>query len=123
MTSQGSPHARFQRALRTGNALVATAAAAELGQVDLADALALTLLYRDQEPQRFERAALRWHGRLCAQARMISPEEAELALAALLALRLRNPGPGARALAAVLDGLMLTEASGVIADWVARRRG
>src|SRR5262245_45493788 len=69
VTSQGSPSARFQRALATGNPTIATAAAAELGSVPLADALALVLIYRDAADRRFERAAVRWHGRLCLELR------------------------------------------------------
>ena len=38
MTSQGSPHARFRRALRTGNIHIVRAAALELPQIGLADA-------------------------------------------------------------------------------------
>jgi len=47
MTSQGSPHARLQRALASRNALVAWATASELPQVSLDDALALCLLLAD----------------------------------------------------------------------------
>ena len=44
MTSQGHVYAQFQRALKTGNAHLAFAAAAELRHVDVADALSLVLL-------------------------------------------------------------------------------
>ena len=60
MTSQGHRYAQFQRALKTGNAHLALAAAADLRHVDLADALSLVLLVRDDDPLRFERAAVRW---------------------------------------------------------------
>ena len=40
VTSHGHHYAQFQRALKTGNAHLALAAAAELRQVGLADALA-----------------------------------------------------------------------------------
>jgi integrase len=57
LTSQGHRYAQLQRALRTGNAHLALAAAAQLRQVDLADALSLVLLIRDDDPLRYERAA------------------------------------------------------------------
>jgi hypothetical protein len=44
VTSQGSPYVRFRRALDTGNATIALAAAAELDFVSLPDALELVLL-------------------------------------------------------------------------------
>jgi hypothetical protein len=48
----GSPHALFRRALATGNLTTATSAAHGVGRLSLEDALALTLLYRDQDPSR-----------------------------------------------------------------------
>ena len=67
MTSQGHLYAQFQRALKTGNAHLALAAAAELRHVDLADALSLVLLIRDDDPQRYDRAAVRWLARYVEQ--------------------------------------------------------
>ncbi len=69
MTSQGSPYSRFQRALRTGNLTIIRACAAELPRVDLGDALCVCMAIREAEPERFERAAVRWHGR-CWEARV-----------------------------------------------------
>src|SRR4051812_32810771 len=51
MTSQGHPYARIRRALKTGNATIAAAAARDLHTVSLSDALELCLLYRD-DPER-----------------------------------------------------------------------
>ena len=67
MTSQGSPYSRFKRALRTGNLTIIRAAAAELPRVDLGDALSVCMAIRDAEPERFERAALRWLARFAAE--------------------------------------------------------
>jgi hypothetical protein len=73
MTSSGSPYARFRRALATGNLTIIRAAAAELPWVDLGDALAVCMAIRDAEPDRFERAAVRWLARYAAeQARTIA---------------------------------------------------
>lgn len=80
VTSQGHPYARFRRALATGNARIAEAAAREVEHISLADALALTLLYRD-DLERYERAAARWIGRLCAERPKIQLSEIELAAA------------------------------------------
>jgi hypothetical protein len=64
------------------NVMVAWATAAELPQVELGDALALVLLALDYDAARFDRAAVRWHARLCREA-PLTLDEAQLALAAL----------------------------------------
>jgi hypothetical protein len=76
MTSQGHRYAQFRRALKTGNAHLALAAAAELRYVDLADALSLVLLIRDSDPLRYERAAVRWLSRCTAEDRQLRLSEA-----------------------------------------------
>ncbi len=81
MTSQGHPYARFRRALATGNSRIAEAAARDLQHVGLADALELVLLYRD-DPERYERAAARWIGRLVAERPRLRLSEVELAVGA-----------------------------------------
>jgi hypothetical protein len=63
VTSQGSAYMRFRRALEPGNPMIVTAAAAEVGRLSLADALAVTLVYLPEDPARFERALVRWHAR------------------------------------------------------------
>ena len=68
-----------RRALASGNPLVATASALELPRVPLEDALALVLLYQRAGDGRFERAALRWHARACAEIPAISLASAALA--------------------------------------------
>ena len=54
---------RFRRALDRGNVTEALSAAADLQFVGLAEALELTLLLADKEPEKFDRAAVRWHVR------------------------------------------------------------
>ncbi|HEY8857936.1 MAG TPA: hypothetical protein VIM27_00690, partial [Gaiellales bacterium] len=76
MTSQGHRYAQFQRALKTGNAHLALAAAAEVRHVDLAYALSLVLLIRDDDPLRYERAAVRWLSRYTAEDRELRLAEA-----------------------------------------------
>ena len=53
---------RFRRALDRGNVTEALSSASELEHVGLAEALELCLLLRDKAPERYPRAALRWHG-------------------------------------------------------------
>jgi hypothetical protein len=120
VTSQGGPHSRFRRALATGNATIATAAATELRRLGLADALALVLLYRDGDPRRFDRAAVRWHGRLCLEVRGFGAADAGLAFAALRALGAGEPRPAGKALAALLDAYGLAQEAGVLRAWLAR---
>jgi hypothetical protein len=81
MTSQGHPYARFRRALATGNSGIAEAAARDVEHIGLRDALELCLLYRD-DPERYERAAARWIGRLVAERPRLRLSEVELAAGA-----------------------------------------
>ena len=104
MTSQGGPHARFRRALASGNPLVATAAALELPRVRLEDALALVLLYHRAGDGRFERAALRWHARACVEIPAISLAAGAAALQALATLS-GDRSHGIEILADILDAL------------------
>ena len=86
MTSSGHPRAFFRHAIEGRNLIAAEAAARELGRLTLSDALLLLELYADKDFGRFERAAVRWHGRLELEARRLTLPEAQLALAALTAL-------------------------------------
>lgn len=72
MTSDGSPYTRFRRALDTGNAALVIAAARELPQIALDDALRICLILRDADPERYERAAVRWLGRFALEARGVT---------------------------------------------------
>jgi hypothetical protein len=87
MTSQGSAHGRFTRALAQQNLFAADLAAKELGGLSLVDALDYLGLVADARPERLERAAIRWHGRLELEAPTLTMAEAQLALAALADLR------------------------------------
>jgi hypothetical protein len=120
MTSQGSPHARFKRALASGNPTLVVAAAAELGRLSLGDALAVTLVFLPQDPARYERACVRWHARWCLEARPRA-DEAGLALAALRAL----PGPArhaaGEALLELLERRGIRDAARVMSAWLRAR--
>jgi hypothetical protein len=82
---------------------VASAVARELPFVGLADALALTLLILDREPQRYSRAAARWLGRFSLEATpALSLEDVQLAASALASLsRTDGRDVGAGTLAAI----------------------
>jgi hypothetical protein len=86
VTSDGNPYARFRRALETGNELLVTAAARELPQVALDDALRICLLLRGGDPGRFERAAVRWLGRFALEGRGVAIASLRAAADALDAL-------------------------------------
>jgi hypothetical protein len=83
MTSQGHPYARFQRALQSGRLVHAETAARELHTLNLADALALLVLIAKEDPRRYGRAAVRWHGRFTLDANGLDLADSQLALAAL----------------------------------------
>jgi hypothetical protein len=61
-------------------------AAREAGKLTLAEAPELVCLYTDEEPAKFERAALQWHARFVTESGS-SLLQAQIALAALAELR------------------------------------
>jgi hypothetical protein len=91
VTSDGSPYARFRRALQTGSEALVVAAALELPRVALDDALRICLVLRNGDPDRYERAAVRWLGRFALEAREATIEDMRLAAEALDALPERAP--------------------------------
>jgi hypothetical protein len=78
---KGGSYARFGRALDTGNLTLVRAAADELPTINLDDALRICLLLR-VDPSRYERAVIRWLGRLCLERPETTLTELKLALAA-----------------------------------------
>jgi hypothetical protein len=83
VTSDGNPYARFRRALQTGKATLVLAAARELPQIALDDALRICLVLRGGDPERYERAAVRWLGRFALEARGVTIEDLRAAADAL----------------------------------------
>ena len=116
VTSQGSSYGRLRRALDTGNPTIALAAAAELDFVSLPDALELVLLLTD-DPQRFRRAALRWHARYCGELPDVGFEEAHAVLGCLAGMAGRRPKATAAALAELVYRRGLEQASEVLRRW------
>jgi hypothetical protein len=116
VTSQGSAFMRFRRALDRGNVTEALSAAGELEHVGLAEALELCLLLREKDPERYPRAALRWHGRLCREVD-VSLEEAQATLAALALMAGERKGNAAFALADLLSRRGLERSCETLVAW------
>lgn len=100
VTSAGSPYARFQRAIATGNLVLIRAAAAELPRIGVAEAAAILLAILRTEPEQYERAAVRWLGRLCMERTRVDLRDLSRAAAALDVLP-REPESARPALADV----------------------
>lgn len=119
---KGSSYAWFRRSIEAGSALDAWAAAHELDSLSLADALALCLVLLDEEPRRFDRAAVRWLGLLAMEARGLDLAGLVHATSAVAALR----GPDRSASVVVLQALLARRgerrASETLAAWERRRR-
>ena len=62
MTSQGTAHGRFTRAIQPRNLWASEMSLRELGDPSLVDALEYLELLVEQKPEKLERAAVRWHG-------------------------------------------------------------
>jgi hypothetical protein len=91
---------RFRRALDRGNITEALSAASELQFVALAEALELTLLLADKEPEKYERAAARWHMRFLQEVPNVDLRESQAVLSLLGAI------PANRLAAAALADLL-----------------
>lgn len=86
MTSQGTAHGRFTRAIKQRNLWAAESSLRELGTPSLEDALGYLDLLAETSSAKLERACVRWHGRLETEATFFSLAESQLALAALASL-------------------------------------
>jgi hypothetical protein len=89
-TSEGHAHSIFKRAVQRRNVLAAVAAAKDLPQLRLSDALDLTMLVARKDPRRHPRVAARWLLRLLEEDPEVTIQEAALAASCLAAL----PGAG-----------------------------
>ena len=88
----------------------------EFQHVGVAEALELCLLLRDKAPERYPRAALRWHGRLCPEVD-VSLEEAQAILAALVLLAGERKRNAAFALADLLSRRGLERLCETLVGW------
>lgn len=85
MTSEGHAYSRFRQALLTKNVTIIDAAARELPEVELEDALRILAVLAQKHDPRFERAAARFAARLVLE-RSLSPSEGHRVLALAEAL-------------------------------------
>ena len=83
MTSQGSAHGRFARAIKQGSLFAAEIAARALRGLSLPDALDLVALIAKVRPDRLEPAAIRWHSRLEVEAKSLTLAKSRFAPATL----------------------------------------
>ena len=87
MSIKGGSYVNFLRALYGGDILLARAAPAELPHINLGDALRICLVFRTSPaPGLYERAAVRWLGRFCLEAKDVQLAELEQAAVALGAM-------------------------------------
>jgi hypothetical protein len=94
VTSQGHAYAQFQRALKTGNPILALDAARELKHVTLEDALSLCLVMR-QDARRYQRAAARWLARYHAEVEAVTLTEIREVADLMAALPVHGAEPAA----------------------------
>jgi hypothetical protein len=87
LTSQGHLPSQYARACANGNYLIATGLAAQMKPLALSEALLLLPLIAENDPRKFEAAAVRWHARWQLEARDVDLASSGLALAALAALK------------------------------------
>ena len=79
------------------------------------------LLYREAGDERFERAALRWHARLCIEAPALGLAGARLSAQALIAIGAEQPGRGVEALSELLERAGSGRALAALDERVERR--
>jgi len=101
---------------------VTLATAAELGRLDLEDAVALPLLLAAREPRRCSRAAARWVGRFCVERPRVELAEAELLLSLLGALP-HQPKVAACGLEAFFTERGERRLAEAVRRWQGERRG
>ncbi|HEY2320259.1 MAG TPA: hypothetical protein VGH67_18270 [Solirubrobacteraceae bacterium] len=72
MSEHATPYGRFRRAVDSGSEVLILSAARQLPRVALSDALRICLVLHDGDPDRYERAAVRWVGRFALEAREVT---------------------------------------------------
>jgi hypothetical protein len=85
MTSRSGliPYARVYAAIESGDLGFLIRHASEMPRIGLEDALKVCLLYRDQDIERYDAAAVKWLLRFAAEAKEASLEDIQTAAAAL----------------------------------------
>ena len=106
VSSQGSPHTRFARAIKRRQVFQAEIAARELGRLSLNDALSLVCLYAAVESPKFEPAAVSWLARLALEER-VTLISMQVATDALTQLRGQGRDASEQTLQQVLWGSLM----------------
>ena len=83
MSIKGRPSTWLQASLDRGDLPGARAAAAEMERISLADSLRMLALIAEKQPDLYDRAAVRWLGRLLLEQPDFGLDDAGVALAAL----------------------------------------
>lgn len=86
MTAQGHPRAIFNRAIESGNLMVAETTLRELGRPTLAELLELTILIAERDPKRHARVSARWLLRYLEVGEQATIDDAALVTSCLVAL-------------------------------------
>jgi hypothetical protein len=102
LTSQGHLPAQYARACINGNYIQAAALAAQMRPLGLGEALLLLPLIADNEPEKYDAAAIRWHARWQLEGRGVDLTSSGLALAALAAVKGPKREDGLRVLRSFL---------------------
>jgi hypothetical protein len=111
-----SPLPRFRMAVEHGSLLQAEAAARELGGLGLEDALRLILLMHREGDRRYERAALRFIGRVLSERPGLNFAQADALLDGLSELDGIAPNVARARIAAALDAAGLEAAAKYVAS-------
>lgn len=89
MTAQGSALTRYRRALERRHVFGAEVALKEMSYISPRDALSLLALYAAEDSPKYEKASVRWLGRLALESKDLSLDDVQLATAALGSMRRR----------------------------------
>jgi len=116
MAAGASPLLRFRRAVERRSLLQAEAAARELDCLNLEDALRFVLLLRQQGDRRYERAAVRFCGRVLAERRAVGFELAEALLGGFVDLDGIAPEVARSGLSLALEGAGVEHAARYVAS-------
>ena len=118
MTAQGHPSTRFDRALKTRNLALIIPAALELPRpILLRDGLRVLLAIRELDARRYPAAAARFAATFTTRHRL-TLAEAQLVVAALVALGGEAPGTGGEVLMSLLESHDEHEAAGHLGVWL-----
>ena len=101
MTAEPQPRTRFRTAIEGRWVFHAEVAAREIGNLTLAEALDLVILYAEVEPAKFEKAAVRWLGRFVSESK---PSLLRVQMAVAAISELRGGSDGAKKILVELAG-------------------